>query len=105
MIISKKEKIHVSIYIIYKYMVHFVESLPEYRPKLSIQKPFINFVYHTAPHILIMQNFKIHNLCFEKKRRTKCFIKSKIFLPSQNYNDNLHEKGKPLSTIEQSYIG
>lgn len=47
-------------------MVHFVESLPEYRPKLSIQKPFINFVNHTAP-IFIMQNFKIHDLCFEKK--------------------------------------
>lgn len=74
---------------------------------LSFQskKTFINFVNHTAPRILIMQNFKIHHLCFEKKRRTKCFIKLKIFLPSQNYNDNLHEKGKPLSTIEQSYIG
>lgn len=37
---------------------------------LSFQskKPFINFVNHTAPHILIMQNFKIHNLCFEKKQ-------------------------------------
>lgn len=37
---------------------------------LSFQskKPFINFVNHTAPRILIMQNFKIHNLCFEKKQ-------------------------------------
>lgn len=48
-------------------MVYFVESLPEYRPKLSIQKPFIYFVNHTVPRILIMQNFKIHDLCFEKK--------------------------------------
>lgn len=84
-------------------MVHFVESLPEYRPKLSIQKPFINFVNHTVPRILIMQNFKIHDLCFEKK--DKKFNEMKIFLPSQNYNNNLHEKGKPLSTIEQSYSG
>lgn len=42
---------------------------------LSFQskKPFINFVNHTAPHILIMQNFKIHNLCFEKKKKDKVF--------------------------------
>lgn len=86
-------------------MVHFVESLPEIGLSFQSKKTFINFVNHTVPRILIMQNFKIHHLCFEKKRRTKCFIKFKIFLPSQNYNDNLHEKGKPLSTIEQSYIG
>lgn len=84
-------------------MVHFVESLPEYRPKLSIQKPFINFVYHTAPRILIMQTLKY--MIYVLKKKDKKFNEMKIFLPSQNYNNNLHEKGKPLSTIEQSYSG
>lgn len=32
------------------------------------------------------------------KKKDKKFNEMKIFLPSQNYNNNLHEKGKPLST-------
>lgn len=39
-------------------MVHYVESLPENRLKLSIQKPFINFVNHTAQYF---DNAKFQN--------------------------------------------
>lgn len=39
-------------------MVHYVESLPENRLKLSIQKPFISFVNHTAR---FFDNAKLQN--------------------------------------------